>query len=428
MIEDKKILVLSIPAWNSRVGSDTWSTLVSEFNPDNVANICLRDENPDSLACNNYFVVSENKVIKSIFNRSIKTGRCVERSVSTNNVSEDLIRHNLRYKKLGKKRGFFGLLAREMVWKFGRWKTKELDSFIEEFNPDVIIYAMEGYIHFNRICRYVKNKTNAKSIGFFWDDNFTYKQTNRFGLKLFRMFQRRSLKKLAKHTNAFWAITDMTKKEADAFFNVDCTVVTKPLKKEVIYHDWQVSSPIKVLYTGNLQIGRDKSLLKVVKALKQINKEKTFFQIDIYTKTILKEEIKKQLDCDFCTIHTPVPQSEVLRIQEQADILLFLEDVDGPYANTARLSFSTKITDYLSSGRSIFAVGCMDTAPMQYFLENQAAIIATTESQIEERFRDILSNQVILAEYAKKACECGLEKHKKENILKIVRQAIDNLL
>ncbi len=427
MIENKRILILSVSAWNSKVGADTWPTLVGGLNPDNIASISLREEIPDSLACNNYFVLSENKVIRSILNRKIKTGRRVERSSLEEKVSSDLTEHNLRYQKMGRKRGFLGLFAREVVWKLGKWKTSELNEFIESFKPDVILYSMDGYIHFNRICRYVKKKAGAKSIGFFVDDNFTYKQSNSFGLKLFRCFQRRSLKKLAKQTDAFWAITDMTKNEADAFFGVECKVVTKPLKKDAIYQNWQVNDPIRVLYTGNLQIGRDRSLIKVVEALKEVNKEKSFFQLDIYTKTQLSDDIKRQLECGFCVLHDPVPQSEVLKIQEQADILLFLEDVDGPNAKTARLSFSTKITDYLSSGKCIFAVGCMDTAPMQYFLDNQAAIIATTPTEMAEKFKAVLENQNLLAEYARRACECGVRNHKKENVLKIVHESIEQL-
>ncbi len=428
MIENKKILILSISAWNSAVGADTWPTLMGGLNPDNIASVSLREEPPDSLACNNYFVISENRVLKSIVKRKLKTGRKVDRCTNKDDNLDDLTKHNARYQKMSKRRGFFSLFAREIVWKLGKWKTKELDDFLKEFDPDVVLYSMDGYIHFNRICKYAAKKTRAKSVGFFVDDNFTYKQSARLGLKLFRFFQRRSLKKLAKQTDAFWAITDMTKKEADAFFGVNCKIVTKPLKKEAVYQDWDVSTPIQILYTGNLQIGRDKSLLKVVDALKEINRENTFFRLDVYTKTQLSDEVKEQLSCDFCTLRAPVPQSEVLNLQEQADILLFLEDIDGPDAKTARLSFSTKITDYLSSGKCIFAVGCMDTAPMQYFLSNQAAIIASTQKDMVKQLKDVLEDHDILKKYAKQACECGMKNHKKEAVLKTVRESIEQLL
>ncbi len=427
MIEDKKILILSVSAWNSKVGADTWPTLVSGLNPDNIASISLREEAPDSPNCNNYFVLSENRVLKSIFKKSIKTGRKVERVSTSDNPSADLQEHNLRYQKMSKKRSFWSLMAREAVWKIGKWKSKELDDFLTDFAPDVLLYSMDGYIHFNRICRYAKKKTNAKSIGFFCDDNFTFKQPQRFSSKIFRIFQRHSLKKLARNTDAFWAITDMTKKEADETFDINCAVITKPLNSEPVYKAWQINEPISILYTGNLQIGRDKSLVKVVNALKELNREKTYFTVDVYTKTVLADEILKELKCDFCKIHSPVPKSEVFTLQEKADILLFLEDIDGINSKTARLSFSTKITDYLSSGKSIFAVGRLDTAPMQYFINNDIAIVADTNAEMIAKFKSILDDPNILCEYAKKACECGIKNHKKDDILKIVHNSIEQL-
>lgn len=426
------MLVCSINAWNSKVGDNTFPLLLSEIPSENVASLFIREDQPDSTACDNYFRISESRVIKSILKRGAKTGERIELAKVKDahpNDSTDLAQHNKLYSNAQKQKFYYPkLFAREAIWKLGKWRSDALDAFIDEFNPDIVLYEMSRYIHLNRIVRYILKKTGAVGIGCFWDDTFTYKQETSLGYKSLRFFQRRSLRKLTKKTDAFWAITDMTKKEADAFLGVNCKIVTKPLKKEAVYQDWDVSTPIQILYTGNLQIGRDKSLLKVVDALKEINRENTFFRLDVYTKTQLSDEVKEQLSCDFCTLHAPVPQSEVLNLQEQADILLFLEDIDGPDAKTARLSFSTKITDYLSSGKCIFAVGCMDTAPMQYFLSNQAAIIASTQKDMVKQLKDVLEDHDILKKYAKQACECGMKNHKKEAVLKTVRESIEQLL
>lgn len=428
MNKDIKILVLSVSAWNSKVGYNTWPALLEGADPNNVANITLRSEIPDSNVCNNYFCISENRVIKSIFNRNIKTGKRVEPITVDNTNSADLKEHNNRYNKMKSHRNFTTLMVREFLWKLGKWKTKELKDFIKDFSPDVIIYSMDGYIHFNTICKFTKRYTNAKSIGFFCDDNFTYKQSNSFGLKLLRFFQRKSLKKLVKETDAFWAITKMTKEEADEVFDVNCTVLTKPLSQLPVFVEQSVCMPINLLYTGNLQIGRDLSLIKVVNALREINKENIKFSVDVYTKTFLSDEIKEQIECEYCTVNPPIPQEEVLNLQKQANILLFLEDVDGPDAQTARLSFSTKITDYLSSGKCILAVGCPDTAPMKYFLEEDSAIIATDHNSLVEKFNLILKDQGILNEYSKKACECGLRNHKKDDVLNTFWKSIEDVL
>ena len=159
-----------------------------------------------------------------------------------------------------------------------------------------------------------------------------------------------------------------TPTEADAFFGIDCHLLTKPLNTVPTVRYGEIGEPMQILYTGNLYIGRDRSLLRVIEAVKQLPRGRFF--IDVYTNSQMDEAFLSQVDGEICRIHPPIPQAEVLEKQREADLLLFLEDIDGPDARVARLSFSTKITDYLSAGKCILAVGNPDTAPMQYFREN----------------------------------------------------------
>ncbi len=423
--EDIKILVITVPSWNSKIGANSWETLLDSYNSENISSICIREEVPDSKICSRYFVVSENRIIKSLFNRRIKTGYEVEPFSTDDTIISNLEEHNRRYKKMGKKRSFFMLLLRELIWKIGKWKTKELDEFLDEVKPDVILHSMEGYIHLNRITQYAIKKTGAKAVGYIWDDNFTYKQSNKIGYKVYRFFQRLSLKKLAKITDEFFAITDMTKQEADAYFNIKCHLLTKPLNTLPVVNYSDIEDKIKILYTGNLYIGRDTSLLKVVKAVKNIGD--TPFFIDVYTNTQLEETFLSDDEKTVCSIHSAISQQEVLEKQKNADILLFLEDIDGPNSNISRLSFSTKITDYLSSGRCIFAVGNKKTAPMQYFIENDAALAAGTEQEISEVLKLILASPDILKKSAEITAKIGIKNHNKEKIQNIFDNVITNL-
>ena len=209
----------------------------------------------------------------------------------------------------------------------------------------------------------------------------------------------------------------MTKKEADEFFGIDSVILTKPLyiEPKVDYSKFQM--PIKAVYTGNLFIGRDKSLVRIVKAAEKINRDGVKIKFDIYTTTVLSDEIKKDLSCGYCEIHKAVPQEEVFEIQQNSDLMLFIEDIDGPDSKVARLSFSTKITDYLSSGKCIFAVGYKDTAPMQYFINNNAAVIAADDKEIEEKLSMLVNNPELLVKYAENAKDIGIENHNEEKIL-----------
>ena len=44
----KRILITSITSWNQKSGSNTYSTLLGKFNSDDLANIYIRPEMPDS--------------------------------------------------------------------------------------------------------------------------------------------------------------------------------------------------------------------------------------------------------------------------------------------------------------------------------------------------------------------------------------------
>ena len=426
-MDKTKILVITVSSWNSRVGANTWTSLLQNYDSSNVANICIRDEIPDSPVCSRYFVISENRILKSILKRNVQTGREVEPCESSVTDSKDIDEHNERYRKMRKKRRYSMLLAREIVWKIGKWRTKELDEFLDSFKPDIILHSMEGYIHLNRIVEYSIIRTGAKAIGYIWDDNFTYKQSNKWGYKVYRFFQRKSLKKLAKRTSRFFAISPMTKIEADAFFGIDCEILTKPLNRTPIVEKRTFGKPIRMLYTGNLLIGRDRSLLKVVKIMKE--RFSGDFVVDVYTQTILDEVKRRDLECGgVCRIHAPIPQSDVLKKQMEADILLFLEDIDGPNANIARLSFSTKITDYLSAGKAIFAVGNKRTAPMQYLIQEKAAIVASSDDEIVANLKHFLNDSSMINEYAQGACAVGVKNHSMDKIQQVFYDVLMSVL
>ena len=185
MKKSMKILVITVPSWNSKIGANSWATLLEAYSPKNIASIYIRDEIPDCKVCSKYFNISENKIIKSLFDRRIKTGSEVLSRIDNGVIDINLQEHNRRYAKMKKKRKYSMLLAREFIWKMGKWRTQELDAFLDDFKPDIILHSMDGYIHLNRIIEYSIRRTKAKAIGYIWDDNFSYKQSSKVGYKIY---------------------------------------------------------------------------------------------------------------------------------------------------------------------------------------------------------------------------------------------------
>lgn len=401
------ILVCTVNAWNSKVGDNTFQNLLKDYPKEHLASFFIREETPDSDICSRYFRISEQKIIKSILKRNTKTGESL-------NIEKDSIDDSklLKQKNLYRNKNNFyylKLFFREIIWKIGKWNTYEFNEFIDGFKPDIVIYEMSRYIHLNNIIMYILKCTGAKGIGCFWDDTFTYKQEKSISYKILRFFQRKNLKKLAKETQVFFSITPKTKKEADSFFDIDSIVLTKPLSNMEDYKSPNCKKPYKMLYTGNLGIGRTETLQLVVDALQ---KKKIF--LDIYTNTFISGSMEEKLNTPNSEIHEAVSQDMALELQKEADILLFIESLKEDN-KVARLSFSTKITDYYAAGKCIFAVGNKDLAPVELLKETDSALVAVSKDEIDKCI-DLLEDPNIIEQYALKAFNTGRKNHSYKSI------------
>lgn len=429
MEKQPKVLVLTIESWNSRVGANTYSSLFSHFSPENVYNIFLREDIPDNPACLHYFQISEMQVIKSVFSRKTKTGREITEEERQNQAnSENLEKSRAIYRKKAKGTQLLVLIAREIIWRLSGWKSKELDGFLEKSKPDVVVVEMSGYLHYNRLCRYVVRKTGAKAIGYFLDDCFTYRRT-KFSFFSLRPFVRKSLKKLAGVCDAFWAITEKTKREADEFFGIDCRVLTKPIPfaPDETWIPYEPHSPIRMLYAGKLGIGRSDVLLQIAGILREINCDGEKITLDVYTTSDLSDK-EKQAMLPFVHLQEPVRQDELAKIQAEADVLLFAEAYEGRNAKIARLSFSTKLTEYLHSGKCIFAVGHPEIAPMEYLKTEGAAVCTGNLQEIRDGLIRLTEHPEEIPAMGQAAYDCGKRNHSAAKIEKTVDETIQKIL
>lgn len=409
-----KILVSSVDPWSENVGSDTLTSLLAQSDSSNIASINIRAKKSDSHVASRYFHIIEDRVIKSIISPSTVTGESYP-PVKDNetSINEEEGKEGDRYGKKYIVNRWLLVLIREILWKIGHWKSKQLDEFVESFSPDVFFFPIESYIHLNRINLYIIKKYHPKRvIGYMWDDNFTYKQYP-FNLlyKLHRYWLRKSVRKLISECDSLFAINPKMKKELDAAFEIDSVVLTKPVKTLEEPSTYNPHFPIKILYTGKLVIGRDGTIADIVDAIKIVNKDEQRVILDIYTNTALSKSLLSRIDVPgACVLHGFIPQSEVLQEQHRADVLLFAESLSNRDLS-ARLSFSTKITDYLSAGKCIWAVGNGELAPIGYLKEEDAAIVSTTKESISTQLQSIIENIEIIPTYARKAHDCGIRNH-----------------
>ncbi|MBR3145565.1 MAG: hypothetical protein IKF53_06740 [Clostridia bacterium] len=411
-----KVLAISLSTWRKDSEIHTQTDLFKFWDKERLAQIYTKSDMPNTPVCDRFFQISENAIIHSVINRK-PVGKEVRNGEAADTRAVEA--EKKLYTKAHKKKSWFMTIVREIVWSLGCWKTKALDKFVDDFDADVYFVPIYPVIYTAKIQEYILKKHKKPYVCYLWDDNYSYMACgkNVFAY-IHRFFLRKHVKRLAKNCSEMFTITKIEGDETDKLFGTKSVVLTKGINYDnLTFEKRSPSNPVKMVYTGKLIIGRDYSLVEISKALKEINRDETLITLDIYSPTVLDDKTMEILNQNGCTMRGAVPKDKVAEIQKDADVVVFVESLSKKHCLDARLSFSTKLTDYFASGKCIFAIGDSRIAPIMYLKENDAAIIATTPAEVKEQLEKLLGDKKTVEEYSKKAFMCGKRNHE-ESLVK----------
>ncbi len=420
VMESPRVLVVGINPWVDNTGINTLINFFDGWDKTRLAHLYTRAGLPSTHMCDRFFRISETKVMRSVLRRKTKTGETVENGTAS---SADTQEEQQIYRK---KHGILMTLARELVWLFGKWKTKELRRFLDDFDADVLFFPVYSTVYMNRLQNYIRKYTKKPVVLYASDDNYSYKSVSRHPLSLLlRFWLRRQEKKLLHTASKIMVISPRQKEEYDRQFHTDCVVMTKGIDfSRYPFEEKPLGSPIRLVYTGKLIIGRWRSLAAIAAALEKINANGERMRLDIYTTDTLTAEQEAALNRGSSGVRGALTLDGVAEVQREADVLVFVESLERKFKNTARLSFSTKITDYLRSGKCIFAVGGEDIAPIDYFNRYGAAITASSYEEIAEKLFSLADDSSLIASYARAAYDCGVAHHSAEEMHRLLVDTI----
>lgn len=418
MDTSRKVLVLTRNAWNNNnCTGNTLSNFFNGWSQDCIANAFFRAESIDNPVCTKYFRVTEQELVRNIKNPSLGVGEAFTyHSVATSEVmrcvasDEDEKSSKVLYGFFARHRLTVALWVRDMLWAVGRWKNQCFDEFLKEFSPDIIYMPCYDSVYMHRILWYVAKKTHARIVLFTGDDTYTLKQFSLSPLFWINRFINRAvMRKSVAMSDTLFVISDKQKEEYDKIFRRNCVLLRKGGDFSAAFQpkaEW--NHPLRIVYTGNIHSGRWKTIAKIVESLRRLNAEGSKIQMDIYTLSARNDAMVKALTCDGTSrIMPPASNEEIGEALHQADILLFVEPFELQEKLKWRLSFSTKIVDYLASSRAILAVGPRGLASMDYLQTNDAALCVNSPEAVEDMLKKVVEDQGMLLQYAEKAWKCG---------------------
>ena len=388
-----RILVISSTTWdNANSFGNTFSNLFDGMQDIEIYNIACRHGISKNDVVKKSIQLTDKSVLKSIYNWKFDPSWETHDSESLAELNQE-ISENAR-----KQRKTISFIIRDLIWKLGRWKkSKTLNAFLEEIKPDVIYLPIYAAPYMCDIQMHIIKKLKVPVVGHISDDVYGYPPNASLLATWYRSGLRRKLKKLIGCCSYLEVFAENMKNEYSKIFDKPCYLIGKGIRidnVEKIAINISHGDPLHFVYTGNIGDDRYNALVAIGKAIDECFAENKAV-LDIYSTTPLTDEMKKAMcQCSCLKYHGGISKEEVLRVQETADFLVHVEGFSEQAVFSSKMSFSTKIIDYMIASKPILAFGPQEVNSIQVLKENNIGLTAVSQENLNKIMNNIAVNSV----------------------------------
>ena len=310
-------------------------------------------------------------------------------------------------------------LLRDALW-HNRWKSAKLLQWLDDFQPDTVFFVAGDSGFAYNITSFIVKRYRARLVTYITDDYIMPRTKESLADKLQRGRIRKKMLTCIKNSEAYFTISALMQKTYQKLTGKPSEIImnmTPPLYEESIVDPSSVQDKTVMLYAGSLYYGRDSIIGAVADAAVRYNNsrkpEQKAVQINIYSNAKPQTESLRLFEregcCAFCGSLT---FDELKTAINQADVLLFVESFDEAMQEKTRYSLSTKVPEYMSARKPIFAVGPAQIGSMDYL--SDVAFCANTAEDIYDRMIHMLENSEAQAQKV----QAALDKYNKNHDVK----------
>lgn len=413
-----KILILSHnPLCTYNNMGKTLLQLFSEAEKERLCQIYLYPSLPDDDRCASVFRITDKDVLRSFAPPFRVSGRTVASAPAQcfEHPTDAALYQNPRNKRP------LRMLLRDAMWRCARWDNWALRQWLDEQAPSCIFAAPGDGAFFYRIALRLARERGIPLISYFCDDYYFWRPK---GARLQHRHLRRAMEALVAASAQVIAISEPLAARYRQQFG--CPVEVIMTGSGIPYGELSRLRPESLLYAGNINCGRFRSLCEVAETLDALNEAHgTAFPLEIYTGERDPALLAQLSAARSVRLHPFVTGEAFRRVFDAARLHLHVESF-AP-ADIARVygSVSTKLADCLASGKPLLAYGPAEVASMRHL--QGCALTATSR----ESLHAVLEQAFFEPEAAYTAAENGLKLAKRchdrrENsrrVLELVKRA-----
>lgn len=392
-----KILIISNNALSeTNNNGKTIASIFKNYPSKNIRQLYFNEEYPSGREVDSYFRILDKEMLKTHLNKKLVPGKIVTQQKRENKIDE---------KKLAVKKNNLTRFLREIIWKNKKWKTENLNEWLTEFQPDIVFFVAGDTSFVYDIVIKLKKEYQTNLITYITDDYILPRKTKDLWWWIRRRELLTKMNLVLSQTDLFVTISEKMRIKYLEIFGKDSVVAMNMSESlKMIESKKQSKRQLKLIYAGGLHYERDKVLENLACQIKNINEKTNFLPAKLYVFTNQKpsEEFLTNINIENASNYCGSLNSEQLKNElNSADILVHVESFNPKNIESTRLSISTKISEYLSLGKPILAIGPGEIASMEFL--SQLAFCINDYSEIEEKLPKLLSSESVRQEYSKKA-------------------------
>ena len=307
----------------------------------------------------------------------------------------------------GRKRTPVIYYCRNLWWKLGKWNTKPLRRWLDDFSPDCVFFASGDYsFAYDIALKIAKKREIPLYISCMDDYYFNNKNANRFGGKAVHRSFMRHVKKAVDYSECLFCICDKMSHDYSELFGKKCVTLHTAASFDGRLKE---TKERRISYLGNIGLGRAKQLIQIGKTLKQL--ESDIDHIDVYSSETRENKLAGLTPDNGIIFHGKIGAEEVKKVIGKSLAVIHTESFNEKSKKAVRYSVSTKIADSLMSGTCIFAYGPPDIASIDYLEKNKAAICVTFPGDLVDGLKTLLFNADVVRETQERAYALALKNH-----------------
>lgn len=425
-----KVLIVSHNAISdTQSNGKTISSLFAGWDKDCLAQLYLTTDVPDFTLCQKYFQLHDFDALKRLIFKSKYQGRRVYcESITEAELYKDNVKKNVLLNIIRNNISPLFRLIRDVLWNISGYKTGALKNFLDDFKPDIVFFQSSSGVFAFSIVKWICTSRNIPLVMQVTDDYVTGRRTYDpfFWLQLRRLND--AFKWAITYCECVVAIGDKMAEEYKRRFGGTYYIAMNSVSVLNLPVYKPSTSIIKLLYAGNLGLNRWKVLAVIGECIKEINEEYAILgELSIYSLVEPSpKELSHLLRPPYSSFKGALNTHELNTVKSDIDILVHVEAFDNINKHVTRLSISTKIPEYLASGRCIFAVGPDDVASIEYLSEYDLGVVVTTcdKRNIKESLKKLMINSEQRVHYAQKGLIVADERHNAESVANDIFQII----